>query len=214
MLTSASCVVRRPLTSLTVRLGESDLISSSNNSTTDMTVQSAMLHPQRAGEKHDLALLKLSGPEASGPPICLPESAPGLASNLTSPAEVLATLGWGFSPLSAGQPIATTLTVTPVRRIPTVDCDASFRQLATYFREFPAGVGAEEVCVAALQPDGPGRRCPVDLGSPLLSVDADGAATLQGVGRLSAGCGSDVLPNVFVNVQSYLPWIKSVSRRL
>ena len=215
ILTSASCVVSRPLANLIFRLGESDLSSSSDN-TTDMAVQRAVLHPQRTGERHDLALLKLSGPAASGPPICLPESAPGPASDLTAPSrlkEVLVTLGWGFSPLSAGQPTVTTLTVTPVRRIPTADCDASFRQLPTYLREFPAGVGAE-VCVAALQPDGPGRRCPVDRGSPLLSVDTDGGATLQGVGRLSAGCGSDVLPNVFINVQSYLPWIKSVARRL
>ncbi|XP_043197001.1 transmembrane protease serine 9-like [Amphibalanus amphitrite] len=196
ILTAARCVEGRTPEDLVVRLGE-------GGETVMSGVLRAVIHPLHSGGRHDLALLLLAGGPSEG----------GVCLSSGRPAAELRTLGRGVSPFGTSGPVGP-LQSTTMSEVRGSDCDAAYRVLPTYRREFPLGISGTEVCVAAAGPDTVERRCPQDRGGPLVTTGRGGRLQLVGLMREAAGCGTTVFPNVYTRLSEYSTWIGRTAAEL
>lgn len=208
LLTAARCVAGRSSSSLVVRLGEDDAFSDADNAeVTDVGVVRSAIHPLHDGGRHDLAVVLLSDGPPANASVCLPTAAARLRRD-----QPLLAFGWGVSPFGGGFPPAQ-LTVTTMAEMRNVDCDAAYRVLPTYRREFPRGVTRTELCVRPSE-EAAGGLCPQDRGGALVDRDTRRRYRLMGLMREAVGCGSIVFPNLYTRVTEYADWVRSVASEL
>jgi secreted trypsin-like serine protease len=163
------------------------------------TVESIVTHPQYDPRtlRNDLALLKIDTKTAiAGPPIRL--DGPPIAGQV---GEIGSIFGWGASTTAAEPSPSVSLQL-----IQTVVLDQGVCFSAV---NFPALRTTGVFCARSILKYR--DVCAQFGGSPMILLDSKGEQYLGGLVSWPAKCPPDASkPNVYLDVQSYVPWIKGV----
>lgn len=204
VLTAAHCIPAQGsgLSLDLVRLGAHDL-SLEEEAAEDWRVKEVVIHPEYSEESlplHDIALLSLSSPAVSVPPVCL--SPPGPSSPPGSP--VLVT-GWGAT--TEGGLQADRLQEVELQLADQDQCEETYRDLTG------AGLGPGTLCAG--HDEGGRDACQGDSGGGLLLLDQQsGSFTQVGIISTGIGCARRDLPGVYTRVSHYAQWIEEVKEQL
>ena len=96
------------------------------------------------------------------------------------------------------------LMLANVRLVPPTVCNAN-----PLFRETASSVGPGQICALG---DDQQDACQGDSGGPLIRRRA-GQQTLVGLVSYGMGCGLPDTPGVYLDLRSYLGWIKEAMRQ-
>ncbi|XP_075145319.1 inactive CLIP domain-containing serine protease A3 [Haematobia irritans] len=204
VLTVAHKVANLAITSFKVRLGEWDAASTTEPiPAQDVMVSNVFIHPNynKDNLQNDVALLKLAEPvsltsKSTVSTICLP--------TIAFVGQRCYVAGWGkndFGPTGAYQAIQREVDV-PL--IPNADCQTALRQTrlgSTFVLN-----NASFICAGG---EAGKDACTGDGGSPLV-CQTGGIWYVVGMVAWGIGCATAGVPGVYVNVNTFLPWIQTM----
>ncbi|KAK7076698.1 Trypsin-like serine protease [Halocaridina rubra] len=209
ILTAAHCLDE--ITPRIVRLGEHDYNDDLDQAAhEDFAIEKQISYPEYTFPMayHDLALLKLAKKvtiKEFVSPVCLPwqeESRTDLTGRRVK------VTGWGDT-RDFGNP-SSILQEVDVTVFPTSECENKYRKLRQFRLTWPNGIGEETTCAG----DRAGGRdaCQGDSGGPSIYY-SKGKWIVKGVVSKGYGCGSQLYPGLYANVQypPHLAWIKKVA---
>ena len=181
VLTAAHCTRGRQASRLVLRLAEYDRRSSTRpdgagdtDAAGTAAVRRVVVHPLYHANHHDLALLVLRGPvplSAAVTPACLPAA----GADHTGVEVHLA--GWGLLEWAGATPDR--LQDVQLVVVQTDACEAAYRSVAGFERDFPGGFQGSKLCAGGVR--GTNRdACQGDSGGPLVARERSGRYTVVG----------------------------------
>eukprot|EP00096_Caligus_rogercresseyi_P000652 TRINITY_DN11128_c0_g1_i1.p1 TRINITY_DN11128_c0_g1~~TRINITY_DN11128_c0_g1_i1.p1 ORF type:complete len:390 (+),score=35.03 TRINITY_DN11128_c0_g1_i1:163-1332(+) len=214
VVTAGHCVKNKPLSSLTVTLGEYHLkLANEPYPSQKFRVSRAVVHPRfqfsPAADRFDVAVLTIDRPAQYAPhiaPICLPE-----AGRDPAPGTNAYVAGWGaLIPDDVAGPLIPFLvpeikrpSVLQVVNVPVLDnerCETWHKDKGFNIRIWP-----EMVCAGYRQ--GGKDSCKGDSGGPLMVQQRDGRWVLIGIVSAGFSCGKPGQPGIYHRISATSDWI-------
>ncbi|XP_040583953.1 serine protease 33 [Lepeophtheirus salmonis] len=214
VVTAGHCVKNKPLSSLTVTLGEYHLkLANEPYPSEKFRVTRAVVHPRfqfsPAADRYDVAVLTIDRPVQYAPhiaPICLPE-----AGRDPAPGTNAYVAGWGaLIPDDVAGPLIPFLlpeikrpSVLQVVNVPVLDNE----RCETWHKDkgFNIKIWPEMVCAGYRQ--GGKDSCKGDSGGPLMVQQRDGRWVLVGIVSAGFSCGKPGQPGIYHRISSTSDWV-------